>query len=90
MIRCIFPPCADGSDVNAADRSHSGALLATGDDFRAVNLFRYPCTAENAKRRRYVGHSEHVANVRFLADDSFLVTTGGADLAVMQWRLQPR
>eukprot|EP00741_Cyanophora_paradoxa_P013198 tig00000178_g12750.t1 len=82
----VFPPCADGSDVNAADRSRAGHVIATGDDFRCVNLYRYPSALDHAKPKRYTGHSEHVTNVRFLCDDSFLVTTGGADLAVMQWR----
>lgn len=39
----IWPPGADGTDVNSADRSVCGSYLATGDDFGQLKLFNYPC-----------------------------------------------
>ena len=43
----IFPAGADGTDVNAVDRSAQPwddyHLLATADDFGQVKIFRYPC-----------------------------------------------
>uniref|UniRef100_A0A8C7YNS4 EMAP like 1 n=1 Tax=Oryzias sinensis TaxID=183150 RepID=A0A8C7YNS4_9TELE len=33
------------------------------------------------------GHSSHVTNVTFLYDDSYVVSTGGKDMSVMQWRI---
>lgn len=35
----------------------------------------------------YGGHSSHVTNVTFLYDDSYVVSTGGKDMSVMQWRI---
>lgn len=35
----------------------------------------------------YGGHSSHVTNVTFLYNDSYLVSTGGKDMSVMQWRI---
>uniref|UniRef100_A0A8C3AA33 EMAP like 1 n=1 Tax=Cyclopterus lumpus TaxID=8103 RepID=A0A8C3AA33_CYCLU len=35
----------------------------------------------------YGGHSSHVTNVTFLYDDGYLVSTGGKDMSVMQWRI---
>lgn len=39
-----------------------------------------------AKFRKYVGHSAHVTNVRFTNDKSYVISTGGADHAIFQWR----
>ena len=33
-----------------------------------------------------MGHSAHVTNVRFSADKQRVISTGGADHAVFQWR----
>lgn len=84
----IWPPCADGTDVNAVDRSPSGSLLATADDFGKLKLFRYPCVVEKSKFVEFSGHSSHVTNVRWGPSDSWLVTTGGNDKCVFQWRNQ--
>ncbi len=42
-----------------------------------------------AKFRKYVGHSAHVTNCRFSADKQRVITTGGGDHAVFQWRFLP-
>jgi len=34
----------------------------------------------------YGGHSSHVTCVRFSHDDSYVISTGGNDMAVFQWR----
>lgn len=64
-------------DINAVDCY--GGLTATGDDFGKVKVFR---------RKKLVyeksGHSAHVTNVRFTRNGQ-LVTTGGADHAVIVW-----
>jgi microtubule-associated protein-like 6 len=81
----------DGSDINACDRSPSGRLLATADDFGKVNLYRYPCTREDAECTVYSGHSSHVTNVRWAKLNgkkgaNILLSTGGNDKCVFQWR----
>ena len=45
-VKGIFPPAADGSDINAVARSPSGNVSATGDDFGTVKLFKYPCPVD--------------------------------------------
>jgi echinoderm microtubule-associated protein-like 6 len=45
-VQGIFPPCADGTDINACDRAPDGTVLATADDFGMVKLFKYPCPVD--------------------------------------------
>ncbi|CAB1330576.1 unnamed protein product, partial [Coregonus sp. 'balchen'] len=82
----LWPDGSDGTDINAVSRSNEKQLLVTGDDFGKVCLFSYPCSQFRAPSHVYGGHSSHVTNVNFLFDDSCLVSTGGKDMSVMQWR----
>jgi microtubule-associated protein-like 1/2 len=81
----VWPESADGTDVNASDRSHDKKLLATGDDFGKVKLFSFPVTQPKSLSHVYGGHSSHVTNVQFLPDDTRLISCGGKDSSVMQW-----
>ena len=81
----IFPAFADGTDVNSACRANNKKVLATGDDFGKVNLFKYPSVAEHSLNKQYAGHSSHVTKVKFSFDDCFLASTGGGDKAVIIW-----
>ncbi len=42
-----------------------------------------------AKFRKYVGHSAHVTNVRFTHNLCDVISLGGADHAIFQWRFLP-
>ncbi|XP_065822207.1 echinoderm microtubule-associated protein-like 1 isoform X5 [Labrus bergylta] len=83
----LWPDGSDGTDINAACRSNDKSLLVTGDDFGKVHLFSHPCSQFRAPSHVYGAHSSHVTNVNFLYDDSYLVSTGGKDMSVMQWRI---
>jgi WD40 repeat protein len=83
----IYPPCSDGLDINAVDRSKSKKLLATADDFGKVKLFKFPQPNKKAAFQRFVGHSSHVTNVKFAAGDSHVISTGGNDKAIFVWKL---
>ncbi|KAG7275449.1 hypothetical protein CRUP_033182 [Coryphaenoides rupestris] len=86
----LWPDGSDGTDINAVCSSNKKSLLATGDDFGKVHLFSFPCSQFRAPSHAYGGHSSHVTNVNFLYDDSFLVSTGGKDMSVMQWRIKKK
>ena len=87
-VQGIFPPCSQVNDVNAVDRSPDGTVLATGDDFGFVKLFKYPSPVEKASHNKYTGHSSHVTNVMFTRNQSgtqYLLSTGGNDKCIFQW-----
>ncbi|XP_059376519.1 echinoderm microtubule-associated protein-like 1 isoform X1 [Carassius carassius] len=83
----LWPDGSDGTDINAVCSSNAKRLLVTGDDFGKVHLFSFPCCQSRAPSHIYCGHSSHVTNVNFLHDDSHLISTGGKDMSVMQWRV---
>jgi len=64
----------------------SNTTIALGDDYGQVALYSYPCTRNDDEGKYYGGHSSHVTNVRFTPDASYLISTGGHDLSVFQWK----
>jgi WD40 repeat protein len=85
-VQGIFPAGVEGSHINGVDRSKKRDLVATGDDWRLVNVHRYPCL-HGVKPKSYVGHSEHVVRVRFDEKDEYLYSIGGFDRTLIQWKL---
>jgi microtubule-associated protein-like 1/2 len=80
----IYPRGTDGTHINSVCGSDDKMLLATGDDYGLVCLFRDPC--REGVPRSYRGHSEHVTRVLFGKGDSHLFSIGGYDQTLMQWK----
>jgi microtubule-associated protein-like 6 len=97
-VQGIWPKEADGSDVNMVSKSRNGKFLASAEDSGFVKVFNYPCVGSgldktgSLKRRpdaiRGAGHSEHVTNVDWAINDQYLISTGGGDLAIFQWKVK--
>jgi WD40 repeat protein len=85
-VQGIWTEGADGSDINAVDRSLIYNLVVTADDFGLVKLFRYPCVDDGAKCNTYQGHSSHVTNVRWTKGEH-LMSVGGNDKCLFVWKL---
>ncbi|XP_062320153.1 echinoderm microtubule-associated protein-like 6 isoform X2 [Osmerus eperlanus] len=85
----IWPKYTNINDINSVDANYASAVLVTGDDFGLVKLFRFPCLKKGAKFKKFVGHSAHVTNVHWSHDLQWVLTTGGADHSVFQWRFLP-
>jgi WD40 repeat protein len=85
----IWDPDYDQTDINGACQTHEGDLIALGDDYGMVKLLRYPatCGQYSAGYAAYNGHSSHVCCVRFSHDDTYLISVGGADASIFQWKL---
>ncbi|KAI2658968.1 Echinoderm microtubule-associated protein-like 6 [Labeo rohita] len=88
-VNGIWPKYSNVNDINSVDANYSSAALVTGDDFGLVKLFRFPCLKKAAKFKKYIGHSAHVTNVRWSHDLQWVLSTGGADHSVFQWRFLP-
>ena len=65
----MWPPCSKGNDTNTCDVSKDGNVVAVGDDFSNVKLFKYPAYKENAGYLKFLGHASTVEGVRFSADN---------------------
>ncbi|XP_074915445.1 echinoderm microtubule-associated protein-like 3 isoform X1 [Buteo buteo] len=83
----VWPDGSDGTDINSLCRSHHERVVAVADDFCKVHLFQYPCARPKAPSHVYGGHGSHVTNVRFTHDDGHLISLGGKDTSVFQWRV---
>ncbi|XP_071963512.1 77 kDa echinoderm microtubule-associated protein-like isoform X6 [Antedon mediterranea] len=85
----IWPEGSDGTDINSVARSNNSNILATGDDFGKVKLFKYPSNRPKSASNAFSGHSSHVTSVDFFKDDSKLISTGGKDMSCIQWKIEP-
>ena len=84
-VQGVWKKFSDGTDVNSAHCCNKKKYLVTGDDYFKLNLYRYPCL-KGAKHREYTGHCSHVMNVRFLRNDTRVVSAGGNDCSVFVWK----
>lgn len=87
LVDGIFPGGTDGTHINGVDFSKDQSLVATGDDYGLVNIFRNPVRGGH-KPISLRGHSEHVVRVAFHKNDSYLFSVGGYDQTLMQWKRQ--
>ena len=87
LVDGIFPKGTDGTHINGVDFSEDQSMIACGDDFGLVQLFRNPCRVGHAPRSLR-GHSEHVVRVKFGRDglNEYLFSVGGYDQSLMQWK----
>jgi len=79
----------DGTDLNDVTLSSDGQFLVAGDDFGFVRMYKYPAVSNKPEAHRaYLGHSSFVVGVEFCRDDSYLITCGGNDMGIFQWKLE--
>ena len=88
-VQGIFPAGCDGSHINSVAMSRDQKLIASGDDYGLVCVYRNPLL-EGHKAKMYRGHSEHVTSVKFSPDNQYLWSTGGQDQTTIQWKLSKK
>ena len=98
-IQGVWPKGSDGSDINSITRSHNGKLIASTDEYGFVRVLNYPCIGSgldkdgNLPRRPHciTGSGQRsVTNAAWTHNDQILLTTGGEDLSVFQWKVVPQ
>jgi len=83
----------DGTGLNCCSLARGGLLegdsnyVVSGDNFGTVRLFNYPAVNEEANWE-FKGHGAFVVGCKFLASMTTLITVGGGDRAIFQWRLE--
>ena len=61
--------------------------MVASDEFGRLKLFRFPCVTKGAAYCDYRGHGPHVTKVCFTVEDSHVISVGGSDRCVFQWRV---
>lgn len=85
LVSGIFPAATDGTHINHVDMSKDGNLIVTSDDYGLVNVWRNPAR-KGATPVSLRGHSEHVVRSYFTEDCGHIISIGGYDKTIMQWK----
>ena len=86
LVVGIFAKDVEGaSHINDVEFSPDQSLIATGDNYGLVNLWRNPARYGH-RCISLRGHSEQVTRVRFMCKGKYLISAGGHDKSIMQWR----
>uniref|UniRef100_A0A182RKT3 WD_REPEATS_REGION domain-containing protein n=1 Tax=Anopheles funestus TaxID=62324 RepID=A0A182RKT3_ANOFN len=83
----IWPENFDGTDINSVCKDGEEQFLVCADDFGKIRLFSFPASQPKSLSHSYKGHSSHVTSVQFMHDGVRLLSAGGMDTSVLQWRV---
>lgn len=82
----VFPEYSDASDILTVSQSNDKTLLAVGDCFGTLKLFRNPATDLFAPYKKFFAHSPGgLSKVAFTVQDEFLLSIGKSDKILVQW-----
>ncbi len=88
-VQGIWPPQKDGTECTACEcnlfRGSDGTIVASGDNYGRIQLFRYPCTSSFAVSKKYRVSSNPITRMRFASGDSFLLSLSGVDKTIIQF-----
>lgn len=78
----------DGTDLNELAITPDHKYISSGDDYGCVRLHNYPAMKrDESANKRYYGHAEFVVNIKFVPDGTQLISVGGNDQTIFQWKL---
>ncbi|ORX89794.1 WD40 repeat-like protein [Basidiobolus meristosporus CBS 931.73] len=77
----------NGRDIYAVSRNPRGNLLVSANTRSQVNLHVYPAYKANTPGKIYKGHSSFVTNVSFSCNGEHVLSIGGMDGSILQWKV---
>lgn len=88
-VQGLWPPQRDSTEITSVDcnlvRGSDNTVIACGDNYGRIQLYRYPATSSFAISRKYRVAACPITKVKFASGDSFLITIAGQDKTIMQW-----
>ena len=84
---CYQSNLFDGTDLNDIVITKDEKLVISVDDFATVRMHNYPAIHERKCKQYKNKHCEFIVGCKLLFDDSQLITVGGADRTIFQWKL---
>lgn len=89
-VQGIWPPQRDGTEITTCDcnlfRGEDGTVIATGDNYGRVQLFRYPSTSSFSLSKKYKVGSSPLTRVKFVSGDAYLLALCGTDKSIIRWK----
>jgi len=85
-VQGLYQPGFDGTDLNEATLTRDRRFVISGDDYGTVRLHNYPAI-DPENHIGYGGHAEFVQAVAVTYDDSQVISIGGEDMAIFQWKI---
>ena len=86
QLKGIHAPQLPTPSAVCTNSKQTYAVTATLDG--RLCLRRFPCTTSSAAFKQYRAHCAAVQRLRFLANDSVLVSAGGKDRCAIQWKCE--
>lgn len=77
----------DPSTTTAVHVGNHRTRLAAGDVHGYLRLFQYPCTSPRAEYLEQKPISSAITSVRFLFEDMYLLSVGGAEATLIRWKI---
>jgi len=84
----IFQGGSGGGDINSVVKA--GMNVVSGGDDGLVKLWSYPVIKNNAKVKKYKGHSSHVTNVVCDKGSENILSCGGMDRSLIQFGIKKK
>jgi WD40 repeat protein len=89
-VQGMWPPQRDGTEITSCDcnlfRGEDGTIIAAGDNYGRIQLYRFPAMSSRAISKKYRPGSSPVTRVKFVVGDTYLLTISGVDKSIMRWR----